>query len=604
MFRTLHSKLITISIFITALSLIVLSCTSYKVVHDFTIKDIDGRIGQLAQVHASELAGWATEKQRITGSVKTAFGLHDAAIPFLKAAIEAGEFDDAYIVYREPHSHVFVHPMPATYDGSQRPWYLETVKAGHPVLLDPYIDASTGKLTITFAQPVIENGQTLGVVGSDLHLDTVSNTVAAIRPLKSSFAFLIDASGKLLTSPRPELTLKPLSELSPDLDEQVINKLAQDGGHAELKINGKPQFIYAAPVKGTPWKLAIAVDRDEATASLLTLKRITIIITVLSVLVAALIVGLVIRQQLRRLGILRDALEDIVSGDADLTRRLTVQGDDELARIADTFNRFVSKLSQVLIHVREGANNIALTATEISNGNSDLAVRTEAQATGVEETAATLEQLTATIGNTAGNTAQAHLFVSEAASVVKSNGLLMNDVSSRMSEISESSLKMSNIIQVIDGIAFQTNILALNAAVEAARAGESGRGFAVVAGEVRTLAQRSASAAHEIKILIDDTVSRVASGKELVEKADSGMSEMVGNVHNMAQIIDEIAQASREQSDGIGQINVAMGQIDSTTHQNAALVHESAAAAASMQEQARALQGLVGVFRLNETIQK
>ncbi|WP_313685020.1 methyl-accepting chemotaxis protein [Pantoea sp.] len=604
MFRTLHSRLITISIFITAVSLIVLSCTSYKVVQDYTIKDIDGRIGQLARLHANELTGWATEKQRITGSIKTAFGLHDGAIPFLKAAIEAGEFDDAYIVYREPHSHVFVHPMSATYDGSQRPWYLETVRAGHPILLDPYIDASTGKLTITFAQPVIENGLTLGVVGSDLHLDTVSNTVAAIRPLKNSFAFLIDASGKLLTSPRPELTLKPLSELSPELDEKVINKLAQNGGHAELTINGQPQFIYAASVKGTPWKLAIAVDRDEAMASLLTLKRITIIITVLSVVVAALIVGLVIRQQLLRLGILRDALEDVVSGDADLTRRLAVQGDDELARIADTFNRFVSKLSDVLIRVREGANNIALTATEISSGNSDLAVRTEAQATGVEETAATLEELTSTIGNTAGNTAQAHLFVSEAASVVKSNGLLMNDVSSRMSEISESSSKMLNIIQVIDGIAFQTNILALNAAVEAARAGESGRGFAVVAGEVRTLAQRSASAAHEIKILIDDTVSRVASGKDLVEKADGGMSEMVGNVHNMAQIIDEIAQASREQSEGIGQINLAMGQIDTTTHQNAALVHQSAAAAASMQEQARALQELVGVFRLNETMQK
>ncbi len=152
----------------------------------------------------------------------------------------------------------------------------------------------------------------------------------------------------------------------------------------------------------------------------------------------------------------------------------------------------------------------------------------------------------------------------------------MNEVSTRMQEIYHSSSRMSDIIQVIDGIAFQTNILALNAAVEAARAGESGRGFAVVASEVRNLAQRSASAAREIKVLIDDSVARIASSRSLVEQADGGMGEIIGNVQNMIQLIEEIAQASREQSDGIGQINIAMGQIDTTTQQNASLVEESA----------------------------
>ncbi|WP_416413872.1 methyl-accepting chemotaxis protein [Pantoea sp. App145] len=598
MFKTLRGRLIAVSVVITALSLIALAAFTYTTVRGQTLRSIDERIGQLSRVHAAELSGWAAEKQRITGSIKTAFGRHEDAVPFLNAAIEAGAFDDAYIVYREPHSHVFVHPMPATYDGSQRPWYLATVKAGHPLLLDPYVDASTGKLTITFAQPVIKNGETLGVVGSDMHLDTVSDTVGAIHPLAKSFAFLVDSSGRLIAAPQSEVILKSLSELSPSLNLNIVHKLAGNGGHAELAINGEQQFIYASPVKGTTWSLVIAVDRNEVTASLSALQRTTLLITLVSLVITALIVGLVVNRQLRRLGTLRDALEDVASGEGDLTRRLDVRGGDELAQISAAFNRFVGKLSGVLLRVREGANNISLASTEISSGNNDLASRTEEQAAGVVETAATLEELTSTFSNTASNTEQARQFISGVAAAVRDNGTVMNDVSSRIQEISNDSMKMSEIIKVIDSIAFQTNILALNAAVEAARAGESGRGFAVVASEVRNLAQRSAGAAREIKTLIDDTVARVASGRELVVKADRGMADIVSDIQSMTQLIDEIAQASREQSDSIGQINIAMGQIDTTTQQNAALVEESASAAQSMSEQAVLMAELVSSFKL------
>lgn len=601
MFRTLRTRLIAISVGITAISLITLAAVSQNIVRNHTFGAIDERIDQLSDTYANELTNWVAEKQRITSSIKTAFGRNnEEAIPFLRAAIEAGAFDDAYIVYREPLSHVFVHPMPDAYDGSQRPWYKETVEAGRPVMLSPYIDASTGKLTISFAEPVIENGQTLGVVGSDLHLETVSKIVAAIRPQSKSFAFLIDNSGQLIAAPQAELTLKPLSDLSPALNATLISELAEAGAHAEFAINGEPQLIYASSVKNTPWTLAIVVDKAEATASLTSLQRTIAIVVVLSLILASLIVGFIINRQLRRLNILRDALENVASGDGDLTYRLATQGGDELAQIADAFNRFISKLSGVIVRVREGSDNIATAADEIESGNMDLSSRTEEQAASVEETAATLEQLTATINNTAGNTAQAYQYAAETTAIVKANSEVMNNVSSRMQEIYDSSTKMSDIIQVIDGIAFQTNILALNAAVEAARAGESGRGFAVVAGEVRTLAQRSASSAREIKELIGLSVARIDSGRTLVEKADSGMTEIVSNVQNMTQVITAIAQASREQSDGIAQINLAMGQIDTTTQQNAALVEQSAAAAASMKEQSQLLQEIIRVFRLEE----
>ena len=286
--------------------------------------------------------------------------------------------------------------------------------------------------------------------------------------------------------------------------------------------------------------------------------------------------------------------------EGNLCVEIKVDSQDQLGQLMQALRDMCGSLSNTVWEVRQGADNIALTAAEISSGNTDLSARTEEQAAGVEQTAATLEQLTATINNTAGNTAQVYQFVTETTAIVKQNGVVMSEVSSRMQEIYDTSSEMTAIIQVIDGIAFQTNILALNAAVEAARAGESGRGFAVVAGEVRNLAQRSASAAREIKELIDDSVSHIASGRTLVEKADRGMEDIISNVQSMEGLIDEIAKASREQGDGIAQINSAMGQIDSTTQQNAALVEQSAATAASLQNQSRILQEKVSVFRLRD----
>lgn len=323
-----------------------------------------------------------------------------------------------------------------------------------------------------------------------------------------------------------------------------------------------------------------------------------IVLGFIAILVGSLLAWFITRGITRPLLSAVNVAREVASGNLGI--EVKVESRDQLGQLMLSLREMTESLRNTVRKVREGADSIALAAAEINSGNTDLASRTEEQAAGVEETASTLEELTATINNTAANTAQAHRYVSETASVVKQNGAIMSEVSSQMQEIYDSSSKMADIIQVIDGIAFQTNILALNAAVEAARAGESGRGFAVVAGEVRTLAQRSASAAREIKELIDDSVSRIASGRNLVEKADGGMTGIVTNVQNMTQLIEEIAQASREQSDGIAQINSAMGQIDTTTQQNAALVEESAAAAASMQEQSRVLQDMVSVFSLNE----
>jgi methyl-accepting chemotaxis protein len=245
------------------------------------------------------------------------------------------------------------------------------------------------------------------------------------------------------------------------------------------------------------------------------------------------------------------------------------------------------------------ADGISTASTQIATGNQDLSARTEQAASSLQQSAASMEQLTGTVRQSAESASQAAQLASSAAQVAQRGGQVVSEVVSTMDQINASSKKIADIIGVIDGIAFQTNILALNAAVEAARAGEQGRGFAVVASEVRSLAQRSAEAAREIKGLIGQSVDKVEAGSRLVQDAGSTMDEIVVSVKRVTDMISEISAASGEQSQGIGQVNVAVSQLDQMTQQNAALVEESAAAAESLKDQALRLSGIIGTFRLS-----
>ena len=284
----------------------------------------------------------------------------------------------------------------------------------------------------------------------------------------------------------------------------------------------------------------------------------------------------------------------------DLSSRVPLEGKTgAIASLCDGVNALMDKLTEVIVEVREAGDTINTAAGEISTGNNDLSSRTEQQASSLEETAASMEELASTVKNNAENAKQANQLAAAASGVAIRGGDVVGQVVTTMSAINASAKKIEDIISVIDGIAFQTNILALNAAVEAARAGEQGRGFAVVAGEVRNLAQRSATAAKEIKELIADSVNKTAEGTTLVENAGKTMQEIVSSVQRVSDIIGEITAASMEQSEGINQVNEAVNSMDEVTQQNAALVEQAAAAAESLVEQATSLVEVVSGFTLN-----
>jgi methyl-accepting chemotaxis protein-2 (aspartate sensor receptor) len=295
------------------------------------------------------------------------------------------------------------------------------------------------------------------------------------------------------------------------------------------------------------------------------------------------------------------AAEQLAAG--DLTAQVPVSRRDELGQLMQAMNGISVGLASVVGNVRRASDTIALAAREIAAGNADLSARTEAQAGSLEQTAATMGQLTSMVRANAEHATHANQHVASASDLAVKGGTVVGHVVNTMSLIRGSSHKIVDIISVIDAIAFQTNILALNAAVEAARAGEEGRGFAVVAAEVRSLAQRSATAAKEIKALIADSVGNVDAGGELVDQTGRNMTEIVTAVAHVVTLMGEITRASNEQSSGIGEINRAIGQMDEMTQQNVALVEQAAAAAASMQEQARALEDAVRVFRLASDVQ-
>ncbi len=601
MFDSIKTRLISLGVSIVAMNLLAITVANYLTVRSHTEQQLAGALEELAAARADAIQQWVRLQRDIVVSLQPAVTAADP-VPLLQQAAKAGRLEAAYVGFADKKI-VFNTPqnLPAGYDPTGRPWYTTAAGGSGVVLTAPYMDASKGRLVVTFAAADKSGGATRAVIATDVFLDDVVATVKAIKPTPGGFAFLMSKDGKIVAHPEAALALKDATALSPQLTPQALAQaLDPKADWVEARVGDDDFLINGTPIPDTDWQLFVAAKRSEALASLSALLRTAVITALIMMVIAALAMTGTIAAMLRGVDQVRAALDDISAGEGDLTRRLPASGRDEVGRIAASFNVFAEKIQNILLDVRSASNSISTASSEIAIGSQDLSQRTEQTASNLQQAASSMEQLTATVRQTADAAQTANQLAASASSAAAKGGEVVSQVVSTMDEINDSSRRISDIIGTIDGIAFQTNILALNAAVEAARAGEQGRGFAVVASEVRGLAQRSAEAAREIKALIGTSVDRVEAGSRLVEAAGASMTDIVSSVQRVTDIIGEITAASTEQSGGIAQVNDAVTQLDRMTQQNAALVEESAAAAESLKDQAHRLTEVVSVFRLGQ----
>ncbi|SFN17919.1 methyl-accepting chemotaxis protein [Variovorax sp. OV329] len=410
---------------------------------------------------------------------------------------------------------------------------------------------------------------------------------------------------KLVSSPEEKSIfaeyLKNMDAYAQEHKKIVVATRAQREGQADSLSRGESLRIYREMMSLLDKMVQLNVDGGEAASDTASRVYANSRNLILGILLVCVVLGMLLALTIARI-VAKPLTEAVRVAQAvaggDLGSRIEVNTRDETGQLLGALREMNTSLVRIVSEVRTGTDTIATASGQIASGNQDLSSRTEEQASSLEQTAASMEQLTSTVKQNADNARQANQLAVSASEVAVKGGTVVGQVVDTMASINASSKKIVDIIGVIDGIAFQTNILALNAAVEAARAGEQGRGFAVVASEVRNLAQRSAAAAKEIKGLIDDSVGKVQAGSELVGEAGHTMQEIVGSVKRVTDIMGEITAASLEQTQGIDQINQAISQMDQVTQQNAALVEEAAAAAQSLQEQAGSLVQAVSVFRI------
>ena len=475
-------------------------------------------------------------------------------------------------------------------------WYDIPRKTLKDALMEPYMYAVAGKnvLMTTISAPVVVNGKFVGAAGSDMPLQALVTRIGQMQPIPESRVALVSNGGLYVAVQDTD----KLGKKANDIPADALAQVAKGSPHRYEDEQGWIHLLQPVQVVDgvAPWSVRISYPVSVARAEAQELLWTALVSALVACSLAGFAMVVLVRHLMQPVRVLSETMSRLAGAEANLEVRLDEQGDDELAHIGRGFNQFIGKISGVFQQVRQNADAVASASGEIAHGNQDLSARTEHQASALQETAASMEQLNQTVGNNADNAQQAKELALRASEIARQGGDVMEQVVTTMRDIHDASRRISEIIGTIDGIAFQTNILALNAAVEAARAGEQGRGFAVVASEVRNLASRSAEAARAIKTLIQSSVERVEAGSSLVDQAGDTMGHVVQGIQRVTEIVSDISAASSEQAQGVHAVGEAIAQMDRSTQQNAALVEEMAAASTSLKGQANELMRAISIF--------
>ena len=513
--------------------------------------------------------------------------------------------------------------MPAGFDPRVRPWYKGAESSSTATLTEPYIDAATGQTIISIATASKKAGQSVGVVGGDLSLQTLIDTLSARDFDGMGYAFLVSADGKILVHPDKALVMKSLSEAYPKNTPRISSDFS------EVEVDGKTRIFTFTAIKGLPsvnWYIGLSVDKDKAFSMLSSFRASAVVATIIAVAIIIALLGMLIRILIQPLHVMTRAMEDIADGEGDLTKRLTIQNNDEFGLLGTAFNRFVERVHTSIREVSSATGQVNEVALRVVAASNSSMFNSDQQASRTSSVAAAINQLGAAAQEIARNAAQASSQASDARSlaedgqqVVDRSIKAMNQLSSMLSasstnieSLNSKTVNIGQILEVITSISQQTNLLALNAAIEAARAGEAGRGFAVVADEVRNLAHRTQESAQQVQTMIEElqvgareSVSTMSESQrhsqdsvEIANLAGERLNSVTLRIGEIDGMNQSVATATEEQTAVVESINVDITEINTLNQEGVENLQSTLRACSDLEQQASRLKQLVGSFRI------
>ena len=619
-------------ILLAAALIVIAAFASFTLYNDYLQRnaireDLDNYLHEMGDVTASNIQTWLTGRILLIESLaqnlaidpqstKVASLLEQKALTSTFMASYLGDASGSFTIRPDAK-------MPDGFDPRVRPWYKGAESSSGSTLTEPYIDAATGQLIISVATASRNGGQSIGVVGGDLSLQTLIETLNALDFDGMGYAFLVSADGKILVHPDKALVMKSLSEAYPQNTPRI------SGDFSEIEVEGKTRIVTFTPIKGLPsvnWYIGLSVDKDKAFSMLSEFRASAIIATVIAVAIIIALLGMLIRVLMQPLHVMTRAMQDIADGEGDLTRRLTIQNQDEFGILGTAFNRFVERIHGSIREVSSATEHVNEVALRVVSASNSSMLNSDEQASRTNSVAAAINQLGAAAQEIARNAAQASQQASDARSlaedgqqVVDRSILAMNQLSdmisassSNIETLNSKTVNIGQILEVITSISQQTNLLALNAAIEAARAGEAGRGFAVVADEVRNLAHRTQESAQQVQTMIEElqvgareSVSTMSNSQrhsqdsvEIANQAGERLNSVTQRIGEIDGMNQSVATATEEQTSVVESINMDITEINTLNQEGVENLQSTLRACSDLEQQAARLKQLVGSFRI------